>query len=94
MNIALYIGAIILGFSLGAIETFEPTIIALVSKAKELSKNMGALTSSRSIGLFASNIIMGILYFASPAYSYIYASVIAFSASIIILVSTTDKKLK
>ena len=90
-NIALYIGAIVLGFSLGAIETFEPTIIALVSKAKELGKNMGALTSSRSVGLFASNIIMGILYFSNPTYSYIYAAVIAFSASIIILISTIEK---
>jgi MFS family permease len=82
-----YIAAAMLGFSLGFIETFEPTIISLIAKPKKEAKGFGMLSSSRSIGFFVSNILMGLLYMASPFYSYLYAAVIALAAGIIILAS-------
>ncbi len=80
-----YIAVALLGIALGSIETFEPTIIALISSARETSSKMGYLTASRSIGLFTANISMGLLYMLSPAYSYFYAFVVSLAASAVLL---------
>lgn len=80
-----YLAVALLGVSLGAIETFEPTIISLVTNKEEQGRTFGYLTSSRSIGLFTANIGMGILYTINPSYSYLYASAIASAAVIILL---------
>lgn len=76
-----YIAIALLGIAVGAIETFEPTIISLLSKKDGEARGMGYLTASRSIGLFIANVGMGLLYEVSPAYSYLYAFVISVSAA-------------
>ncbi|MCW1291911.1 MAG: MFS transporter [Candidatus Rehaiarchaeum fermentans] len=77
-----YIGLIILGFSLGIIETFEPAIISVTSNEK--SSAFGYLSMFRSLGLFTGNLLMGILYVVNPSYSYIYATLLSFTAGIIV----------
>ncbi|MEM3791489.1 MAG: MFS transporter [Candidatus Micrarchaeaceae archaeon] len=81
-----YVAVSLIGISLGAIETLEPTIISIVSKAKEHGRSMGALTTSRSIGLFASNILMGLLYSIGPFYSYFYASILSITAFFVLII--------
>lgn len=81
-----YLGIAIMGFGLGVVETMEPTIISLLKRAAKLDIGMGTLQGSRSIGLFSANLIMGILYVASPIYSYSYAAIISVAAGIIVLV--------
>ena len=76
-----YIAIALLGIAVGAIETFEPTIISLLSKKDGEARGMGYLTASRSIGLFTANVGMGLLYEVSPAYSYLYAFVISVTAA-------------
>ncbi|MCL4363116.1 MFS transporter [Candidatus Marsarchaeota archaeon] len=85
---AFYVAAFVIGISIGSIETFEPTIVSLISSVKRQGSGMGMLSTSRSIGLFAGNIIMGLLYTVSPFYSYAYATAVAFAAGIILLASS------
>jgi len=47
---------------------------------------MGALTSSRSIGLFVANLALGFLYFFGPLYAYGFAAFMAILAGIVLLV--------
>ena len=75
-----------MGFAVGAIETFEPTIISFTSAKEKSAKSFGYLSSSRSIGLFTGNLLMGILYFFSPFYSYIYAFAVSMAAALIVYV--------
>ena len=87
-----YFAVALLGVSLGAIETFEPTIISLITNKEEQGRKFGYLTSSRSIGLFTANIGMGILYTINPSYSYVYAAAVASAAVIILLYFGRDFK--
>ncbi len=80
-----YIGVALLGFGVGAIETLEPTIISNASHNKKTGARFGALGASRSIGLFIGNIVMGVLYIASPFYSYMYAAIVSVAAFAIVL---------
>ena len=82
--IIAYTGVLILGFSVGAIETFEPTIISVTSAKNKSAKSFGYLSSSRSIGLFTGNLLMGALYFFNPFYSYLYAFLVSSLAAIIV----------
>ncbi len=85
LNIVIsYLAVAIIGFALGAIETFEPSIISMASNKENVGKGLGLLSSSRSIGLFAGNILMGILYVFSPFYSYTYAFVVSLAAGLIV----------
>ncbi|MCL4375357.1 MFS transporter [Candidatus Marsarchaeota archaeon] len=83
---ALYLMAAILGVAVGAIETFEPTIISkIVTKSSE-GRGMGDLSMGRSIGLFSGNIIMGfLLFYFGNFYAYTYAALASFIAFLIIL---------
>lgn len=80
-----YVGAAGLGFATGSIETFEPVLTSTLVKSKKLSSGMGWLSSSRALGLFVSNIAMGILFTFSEFDSYLYAAVTAFAAAMILL---------
>lgn len=80
-----YAAVALLGIALGAIETFEPTIITLITKKSEQGKNLGYLTSFRSTGLFVANIGMGLLYMLNPSYSYIYATIVALMAVVVLM---------
>lgn len=82
---AFYLGVAVMGFGLGVVETMEPTIISLVWGGAAIGKGMGALQGSRSLGIFFGNLIMGILYVSSPAFSYTYAAAVSIIAGIIVL---------
>ena len=81
-----YLGAAGLGFATGSVETFEPVLISTLVKSKKLSTGMGWLSSSRAIGLFVSNIVMGAIFVFSEFDSYLYAALTAFVAAMILLV--------
>ncbi len=74
-----------MGIALGVIETLEPTILSVIASKSSTSKVLGYLTSSRSVGLFLGNVIMGILYTFDPFYSYMYAFLGAMAAALILL---------
>ncbi len=82
---AFYLGVAMMGFCLGVVETMEPTIISLVRKEVRIGKGMGSLQGSRSLGIFFGNLIMGILYVSSPAYSYTYAAVVSIIAGALVI---------
>ncbi len=79
------LGLAILGFALGVVETLEPSLVAVLSKGIGSGRGFGALASSRSVGLFAGNIIMGLLYQIGPSWSYGYAAAMAIAAAAIML---------
>ena len=84
---SLFLGVIVMGSGLGAIETLEPTLISLIKSSKDIGRGMGAIAGSRSLGIFSANLIMGLLYVINPAESYIYAAIVAIIAGAIVLVS-------
>jgi MFS family permease len=85
--LSVYLGAAaVLGAALGAVETFEPTLIAAVSPPSRTSQSLGSLTAFRSIGLFASNLILGLLFLANRWLPYIYAGLAALAATMMLVV--------
>lgn len=86
-GLGVYLGAAgILGGALGAVETFEPTLIAAISSDAQVSRNMGSLTAFRSVGLFASNLILGVLFLANGWIPYVYAALAAIAATALLVV--------
>ena len=77
----------LMGLSLGVIETLEPTILSLIVRRGRTGAGMGALTATRSLGLFLANLIMGLLYYcgATWIWSYGYAALLAIVAAVILL---------
>jgi Major Facilitator Superfamily. len=92
--IIAYLGVSLLGFAVGAIETFEPTIISFTAGREKSAKSFGYLSSSRSIGLFTGNLLMGILYFFNPFYSYFYAFLVSVAAALIVYLFGRNLNLK
>lgn len=80
-----FVAIIVLGFGVSGVETFEPAIVSKIVRGAKEGAGMGILTSFRSIGLFTSNIMVGLLYLLSPAYSYLYAGLVAVIGGITIL---------
>ena len=76
-----YVGAAALGISTGAIETFEPVLTSHLVQSADLSGGMGLLSMSRALGLFLSNVIMGIIFTADQFDSYLYAFATAILAA-------------
>ena len=74
-----------MGIALGSIETLEPTIISLVKSRFQSGRGMGALTASRSIGLFFANLVLGLLYTLGPLYAYSFAALMAMLAGVVLL---------
>ncbi|MBP1449408.1 MAG: MFS transporter [Thermoproteus sp.] len=84
--LSLYLAAAaVLGLSIGVVETLEPHIIASLSREEEWGMSMGALTAGRSLGLFISNAVMGLLFTAGEVYAYLYAFAAAIAAAAIVL---------
>ncbi|MCL4373611.1 MAG: MFS transporter [Candidatus Marsarchaeota archaeon] len=83
--IGSYLGVALMGIALGSIETLEPTIISLVKSKLHSGSGMGALTASRSIGLFFANLVLGALYTLGPLYAYSFAAFMAMLAGIVLL---------
>jgi MFS family permease len=76
----------VLGGALGAVETFEPTLIAAVSPPERTARSMGSLTAFRSVGLFVSNLVLGLLTLANAWSPYVYAALSALAATLVLLV--------
>ncbi|MCQ4345692.1 MAG: MFS transporter, partial [Sulfolobaceae archaeon] len=73
--------SVILGLSVAATEVFEPTIVARVAKRE--GAGMGLLSLGRSLGIFLTNTVMGLLYQINYAYSYAFAASASFVAALI-----------
>jgi len=83
--LASYSAIALMGIGAGAIETFEPAIISTIRKKSASGSGMGMLTSSRSIGLFFSNLAVGFLYMLGPLFAYSFSAVLAVVAGIVLL---------
>jgi MFS family permease len=81
--LAFYLAVAVLGAGMGGVETFEPTLVSSIVKHGRLSHGMGFLTVSRSIGQFASNLIMGLLFSMSRSVPYFYAAGSALLAALV-----------
>jgi uncharacterized membrane protein len=89
-----YLGAGGLGFATGSVETFEPVLTSTLVKSGKLSTGLGWLSSSRAIGLFTSNIVMGVIFTFSQSGSYLYAAATALGAAIILLAVELKTKVR
>ena len=83
-ELAFYGFIAILGFGMGSVETFEPTLVSSLVGSATLSRGMGFLSVSRSIGQFLSNLIMGLLFSLSRSVPYFYAFASALLATIVL----------
>lgn len=83
-ELAFYVFIAVLGFGMGAVETFEPTLVSSLVGSATLSRSMGFLSVSRSIGQFLSNLIMGLLFSLSRSVPYFYAFASALLATILL----------
>ncbi len=89
-----YLGAAGLGFATGSVETFEPVLTSTLTKAGNLSSGLGRLSSSRALGLFTSNLVMGAIFTFSQFGSYAYAAALAGSAAVILLAVEAKTKVR
>ena len=89
-----YLGAAGLGFATGSVETFEPVLTSVLVKSGRLSSGLGWLSSSRAIGLFTSNLVMGAIFTFSQTGSYLYAAATAFAAAMILVVVELKTKIR
>lgn len=80
---AFYAAIALLGFGMGAVETFEPTLVSAVMVHTRLGRGMGFLSVSRAVGQFLSNLIMGLLFSLGPAVPYLYAFASAALAALV-----------
>lgn len=78
-----YLGVAVLGFGMGAVETFEPTLVSSLVSHTRLGRGMGFLSVSRAIGQFLSNLIMGALFVFGQAVPYFYALACALLAALL-----------
>lgn len=85
--VAMYISILIIGMAVGTIDTLEPALITQLVPRSRVGKGMGSITAARGLGLFVGNIIMGVLYYYSPFYSYSYATIVALAGGAILLIS-------
>lgn len=89
-----YLGAAGLGFATGSVETFEPVLTSVLVKSGRLSSGLGWLSSSRAVGLFISNIMMGAIFTFSQFGSYLYAAATALAAAAILLIVELKTKIR
>ena len=80
---AFYLAVAVLGMGMGGVETFEPTLVSSIAGPGRLSRAMGFLTVSRSLGQFLSNLIMGMLFAMSRSVPYFYAAGSALLATVV-----------
>jgi hypothetical protein len=78
-----YLAVAVLGAGMGAVETFEPTLVSSLVRHARLSRGMGFLSVSRSVGQLVSNLVMGFLFALSRSVPYFYAFASAFLAAVI-----------
>jgi MFS family permease len=83
-ELAFYLFVAVLGLGMGAVETFEPTLVSSLVKSSTLSRGMGFLSVSRSTGQFLSNLVMGLLFSISGSAPYVYAFASALLATAVL----------
>ncbi len=83
--VMLLAGVAVLGFALGVIETLEPSLMSVLRPGRLAGRAFGSLSAARSVGLFAANLVLGLLYGLGPAWSYGYAAAVAAAAAAIVL---------
>lgn len=83
----LLVGVATIGFALGVVETLEPTAMSVLSSGSRSGRAFGALSATRSIGAFAGNLVMGLLYAAGAVAAYGYAAAVAAIAGVVVLLS-------
>ncbi len=83
--VLLYAFSGLMGVAVGAIETFEPTIISKFTSSDKIATGMGTLSLGRALGISIGNVVMGFLYVISPLYSYSFAGTMTLIASVIVL---------
>jgi len=79
------IGVMVIGFSLGIVETLEPTAMSVLRTGSQAGAGFGALSAARSLGTFIANLVMGLLYGVAVGLAYGYAAVLAAAAAVMIL---------
>ena len=84
--LSFYMATAVLGLGAGVIETYEPVVTASLSPHSGLSRGLGALSQWRSIGLFTSNLLMGLLFTVSVFSSYLYAFVTAITGAVMLAI--------
>ena len=84
--LSFYLATAVLGLGAGVIETYEPVVTASLAPHSGLSRGMGALSQWRSIGLFTSNLLMGLLFTVSIFSSYLYAFVTAITGAVMLAI--------
>lgn len=82
---ASYLAIAVLGVAAGSIETLEPAIISSIRRRSTSGSGMGMLSASRSLGLFASNLIVGFLYMLGPFFAYSFSALLAVFAGSVLL---------
>lgn len=80
----------ILGLSLGIVETLEPSIMSVIRPVG--GSGFGLLSAYRSAGLFAGNLVMGLLYTLGAAWSYGYAAIVALAGASILLLTMRSRE--
>lgn len=89
-----YLAAAGLGFATGSIETFEPVLTSLLVKPSRLSRGMGWLSLSRALGLFISNLLMGLLFGINQVDAYAYAFATSITAATILGITQIKTHMK
>jgi MFS family permease len=82
--VLFYPSTALIGVGTGVIETYEPVMASLLAVPTRLSEGMGSLSALRSVGLFTSNLLMGLIFTVSIFFAYIYAFVTALCAAILL----------
>jgi hypothetical protein len=75
----------IIGFALGVVETLEPTAMSVLRSGRRAGRGFGTLSAARSVGTFAANLVMGLLYGIGASVAYGYAAVLAAVSAAIVL---------
>ena len=81
--LSFYLAVAVLGFGMGAVETFEPALVSSAVSHTRLGRGMGFLSVSRASGQLLANLIMGLLFAFGPAVPYFYACASALLAAIV-----------
>jgi len=82
-TLSFYLAIAVLGFGMGAVETFEPALVSSAVSHTRLGRGMGFLSVSRAGGQFLANLIMGILFAFGSAVPYFYACASALLAAVV-----------
>ncbi len=83
--ILLLLGVVITGYSLGAVETLEPTVMSILRSGSQAGRGFGSLSAARSTGTFIANLAMGLLYGVAVGLAYGYAALLAIAAALVML---------